>query len=168
MDSLQTHERTIVHESVRTFIKQKLPKDLAGMKVLEVGSRNVNGGTRHLTLGSDYTGIDIQDGINVDEVRDAARLPMLWGSKFDIVICTETLEHIFWWQLAIKEMVRVLRANGLLLLTTRSPGFPKHEHPEDWWRFRQRDLKRALVNDMAQVWVKSDPQFPGLLVEGWK
>jgi hypothetical protein len=45
------------------------------------------------------------------------------------------LEHAGDWRDAVTGMARILAPGGLLLLTTRSPGFPHHPHPEDHWRF---------------------------------
>jgi hypothetical protein len=54
------------------------------------------------------------------------------------------LEHCFDWQGALFQMLHVLRPDGVLVLTTRSPGFPLHDHPADHWRFGKEELKRLL------------------------
>ena len=83
-----------------------------------------------------YFGVDIRPGKGVDEVLDVARLRERFGPEvFDLVTSTEMLEHCHDWQDALYQMLSVLRPGGLLLLTTRSPGFPLHDHPADHWRF---------------------------------
>lgn len=119
----------------------------ASARMLEVGSLDVNGTVRSV-LGqavSSYYGVDIRPGPGVDEVLDVARLSERFGEQaFDLVTSTEMLEHCFDWQGALFQMLNVLRPDGLFLLTTRSPGFPLHDHPADHWRFEKEELARLL------------------------
>jgi hypothetical protein len=116
-------------------------------RMLEVGSLDVNGTVRSV-LGhavTSYYGVDIRPGPGVDEVLDVARLSERFGAEaFDLVTSTEMLEHCFDWQGALFQMLNVLRPDGVLLLTTRSPGFPLHDHPADHWRFGREELKHLL------------------------
>ncbi|MFA6525930.1 MAG: class I SAM-dependent methyltransferase [Candidatus Buchananbacteria bacterium] len=89
-------------------------------------------------------GFDHRPGINVDVVGDAHQLPFEDG-KFDIILCTEILEHLHSPQIAIKEMERVLKPGGLLLLTTRFV-FPLHDVPNDYYRYTKYGL-RFLLKD---------------------
>ena len=50
------------------------------------------------------------------------------------------LEHAEDWRAAVTGMVRILAPGGLLLLTTRSAGFPYHPHPGDHWRYSVDDM----------------------------
>ncbi len=119
----------------------------ASTRMLEVGSLDVNGTVRSV-LGhavSSYYGVDIRPGPGVDEVLDVARLSERFGAQaFDLVASTEMLEHCFDWQGALFQMMNVLGPDGVLLLTTRSPGFPLHDHPADHWRFEKQELKHLL------------------------
>jgi len=47
---------------------------------------------------------------------DMIRLPFKDG-RFDIVICSEVLEHIAGWRLAVKEGIRVLKPGGHLVIS---------------------------------------------------
>ena len=122
-------------------------------RMLEVGSLDVNGTVRAV-LGhavASYYGVDIRPGPGVDEVLDVARLSDRFGPRaFDLVTSTEMLEHCFDWQDALFQMLNVLRPGGLLLLTTRSPGFPLHDHPADHWRFGRGELT-GLLEPVATV-----------------
>jgi SAM-dependent methyltransferase len=55
-------------------------------------------------------------------------------NKYDYVICDQVLEHVENPFLAISEMNRVLKPNGLLILTTCFMNF-YHKYPIDYWRF---------------------------------
>ena len=128
-------------------------------RMLEVGSLDVNGTVRAV-LGpavASYYGVDIRPGAGVDEVLDVARLRERFGpAAFDLVTSTEMLEHCFDWQDALFQMMSVLRPGGLLLLTTRSPGFPLHDHPADHWRFDRAELVRLLAPVGAVLEVEDD------------
>lgn len=127
-------------------------------KVLEVGSRIVNGSLREV-LGQtfpNWTGIDIMEGPGVDLLLDSTRISEYFPfASFDAVISTEMLEHCHNWRRAILEMIRVLRPGGLLLLTTRSPGFELHEYPADYWRFTPADME-AIFQPVASTLALED------------
>jgi len=132
--------------------------------ILEVGSRNVNGSTRSIfeKYSNNYVGVDIFEGPGVDRIADVNNLVDIFGiEKFDIVTSTEMLEHCDDWQNAIFQMASVLRTGGMLLLTTRSPGFELHDYPADYWRFSKDDFLEifqsigdilAIEDDMTLGW----------------
>jgi len=51
----------------------------------------------------------------------------------------------------------------VLLLTTRSLGFPLHEYPGDYWRFSVLDM-RCIFAGWVDVSVLNDGQVPGVFV----
>lgn len=156
-----------MHESVLAFGRKELTEELVrGKHVLEVGSLNVNGSLRsHVeALGpASYWGIDIQEGPGVDEVLDCCQLGEL-GVRvlYDLIICTEMLEHAPDWRKAINEIKDALLPGGYLLLTTRSKGFPLHCYPEDHWRFSEEDMRQIFADFRAEV--SPDPQTHGVFV----
>ena len=101
-------------------------------RFLEIGSRNINGTPTRRT--SNYIGLDRIAGASVDIIGDGNCLPF-WSAIFDFVICAETLEHDRAPWLTAREIYRVLREEGLLIVTVPGIGFPRHEFPKDYWRF---------------------------------
>ena len=90
--------------------------------------------------------LDLRARPGIGLVADARALALA-DASFDVVLCTEVLEHIPEPQRAIDEMYRVLRPGGTLLLTTRFL-FPIHDAPHDYFRFTKyglRHLMRAFV-----------------------
>lgn len=144
---------------------------IRGRRVLEVGSRNVDGSLReHVTsLGpSAYVGVDLVAGPGVDVVGDANRLVEAFGpSSFDLVLSTEMLEHVPDWRNVVRQMKAVLRPGGRLLLTTRAPGFRVHGYPYDYWRFTPEDLRAAFA-DFTVLAVETDPADPGTFIDAEK
>jgi SAM-dependent methyltransferase len=161
-----------MHQSVLDFLRESLAEDEVRSKhVVEVGSQNVNGTPRTVILPlrpAQYIGADFAPGKGVDIVVDAAKLCSKFGeSSFDIVICTEMLEHVQDWRLPVQQMKDLLRPQGLLLVTTRSPGFKYHPYPIDVWRYTQDDA-RGIFSDMEILVLKDDPQAPGIFLKARK
>jgi SAM-dependent methyltransferase len=58
---------------------------------------------------------------------------------FDLVLCTEVIEHVPEPQEVFREAARVLRPAGILVLTTPQTN-PLHEVPHDYYRFTRYGL----------------------------
>jgi SAM-dependent methyltransferase len=135
------------------FIRSALP-DVRGKRVLEVRAFDDNGSARPFLEAqgpSHYLGVDLRPGPCVDVICDVCDLLSRFGAaSFDIVFTTEMLEHVQDWRCAIDNLKSVLCPGGQIALTTRSIGFPYHEHPGDYWRYEPEDLK-AIFQDFEYV-----------------
>ena len=90
-------------------------------------------------------------------------------AEFDIVISTEMLEHddAFW--LSMKEMGRVLRPGGLLIITARGNGFMPHGYPHDYWRFMPQSMEKLLTLakcEVIEAIEDSEHGHPGIFAMG--
>ena len=160
------------HRSVLAFVMTRISTvDIRGKNVLEVGSLDVNGSPRwiiELLEPESYIGVDMRQGPKVDLICDACNLVDTFGTEqFGVVVSTEMLEHAEDWRGAVSNMKRVLVPGGLLLITTRSPGFPLHDYPGDHWRFTAQDALEIFA-DMEELEVTVDPMAPGILVRARK
>lgn len=133
-----------VHEFVKGL-------GLAGM-TLDVGSMNINGCVR--ALFPLYCGLDMRSGANVDVVGVSNAMPFD-DKAFDNVLCLEMLEHDADPFGSVKEMRRVLKPGGTLVITTPGIGFPRHDYPCDYWRFTG-DGVRVLMDGMNEINIKED------------
>jgi len=79
-----------MHAEALAYVSAHLP--VSAVRLLEFGSRNINGSVRDVVAGVDYVGVDIFDGPGVDVVADAGMVEVGVGS-FDCVICAEVFEH---------------------------------------------------------------------------
>lgn len=116
------------------------------MRVLDVGSMDVNGSYR--TLFDDpawsYTGLDAEEGAGVDVVLPS---PYGWQAlptdTYDVVVSGQAFEHIEFPWVSILEVARVLKPGGLFCMLVPSAGY-EHRYPVDCWRYYP-DGARALA-----------------------
>ncbi|MCW5798244.1 MAG: class I SAM-dependent methyltransferase [Nitrospira sp.] len=105
-------------------------------RVLDVGC-----GTqpyRRLFLTADYTGMEL----DTQENRACKRADVFYGGhafpfdgeSFDSLVCSQVLEHVFTPGEFVRELHRVLRPGGFLLLTVPFV-WDEHEQPYDYARY---------------------------------
>jgi len=130
------------------FIEQNISEDLSDKKVLEVGSRIVSGSMRGYLESlnpKEYVGIDIVPGEGVDHILNIHDIADYFGKdKFDIVICSDTLEHIDDRDSASYNMHSVLKIGGKLIVSVPTIGTPYHGFPHDFWRYTTKDLEHVF------------------------
>lgn len=130
--------------------------------VLDVGAYDVNGTLKNKVMEFKpkmYVGVDIREGPNVDVVCDICDLEKLFlRESYNVVICTEVLEHVKDWQKAVYNLKQIVAPGGSLLITTPTIGFPYHEYPSDHWRFTLEDFKIIFIDfDLVTAWTHNDP-----------
>jgi SAM-dependent methyltransferase len=103
--------------------------------VLEVGALNVNGRARDAVAAAiggakwhDWLGVDLLEGDGVVLVGDFLTLSdrSLFDFEFEVVVCTEVLEHEECWPEVVDRMLYHLKPNGHLLITCAGNGREPH------------------------------------------
>jgi SAM-dependent methyltransferase len=117
-----------------------------GMRILEVGSREVTGESdaRQRFHKAEYIGFDYYPGRNVDIVGDAHRLSSYFpaGERFDIIYSGACFEHFAMpWVVAL-EIAKLLKVGGLVLVETHF-SYSSHERP--WHFFQFSDLALRVL-----------------------
>ena len=125
-----------MHKNVKIFcekIKSLYPQYFVSVNALDCGCLDINGNNRYLFEKSNYIGIDIIDGPNVDFVTKVHHFAV--DSIFDVVISTEMLEHDCDFDQSLNAMLRMTKPKGLLIFTAAGTGRPEHGttlcHPKD-------------------------------------
>jgi ubiquinone/menaquinone biosynthesis C-methylase UbiE len=80
---------------------------------------------RELIGCEEFIGVDLVGGPGVTRVMDAHKLEFS-DDLFDLVMCTNTLEHDSDILKTFQEGYRVLKPGGLLLVTTVDENHPEH------------------------------------------
>jgi SAM-dependent methyltransferase len=103
-------------------------------RLLDVGCGHKPYKDTYFSDATSYTGVDyLTDRSKPDVVGSALDLPFD-DESFDTVVSTEVLEHVPDPLRALREMHRVLRPSGHLILTTPMY-WPRHEIPYDYFRY---------------------------------
>ena len=82
------------------------------------------------------------DSTRADFFSDSMVLPFREGT-FDTVVSTQMLEHVRQPEIVIPEMARVLKPNGILILSAPMT-WPLHEEPHDYYRYTLHGLRHLL------------------------
>jgi SAM-dependent methyltransferase len=89
-------------------------------------------------LGTDYSAEDSRP----DVITDGTRLALA-SDRFDLVFCTQVIEHVPDPAALVRESFRVLRPDGFLVLTGPF-WWPLHEEPHDYHRFTRHGFASLL------------------------
>lgn len=106
----------------------------------------------------DIVGLDIElerlqtakllDGRVVNGAAEALPFP---SESFDLILSHEVLEHVADDRVSIREMIRVLRSGGRLVLFCPNRGYPFETHGI-YWRGKYHFGNIPLVNYLPRAW----------------
>jgi hypothetical protein len=143
--------------------KPALQHDVLG---LDIGGQDVNGTARALVSNVDgWETVDLYDP--TADFKEDARWPSrgfkrhFLSPRYDVVLCTEVLEHVRWWPLVVRTCFEACAPGGLILITAAAPPRGPHsaqgldQKPDDeWYQNVNPDELRALVEEVFQpAWV---------------
>jgi SAM-dependent methyltransferase len=94
---------------------------------------------------TEYVGVDVVDNPAADLHGPIERLPVPDGS-FDVVLCTQVLEHCLDPPQAVRELRRVVAPGGRVLASTHGVEV-YHPSPEDLWRWTHTGLERLFATN---------------------
>jgi SAM-dependent methyltransferase len=120
----------------------------SGLRVLDIGCGMKPYYPLFEPYAASYWGIDAEHGPQVDQVAVGEHLPFADGS-FDVVLCTQVLEHVQDPTLVVSEIFRVLAPEGVALASTHGV-FLYHPNPVDLWRWTIAGLERLF--ETAAPW----------------
>ncbi|MEN9390237.1 MAG: hypothetical protein RLZZ283_337 [Candidatus Parcubacteria bacterium] len=141
-----------IKKITRASLEMFLKSEASDLYTLDIGSGgSMYGYDRFFTK---RVTVDIDPARNPEIVGDIHALPFPDGT-FDRVLCVEVLEHVKDPRQAFKEMKRVLKPGGKIVLSTRFL-FPIHDAPHDYWRFTHFALQ-MLCDEAALAVERLEP-----------
>ena len=125
-----------------------------GWKVLEVGiagDPKPGGNYKQFGIGNDYQTLDVSASFNPDIVADICETN-LPGEEWDLIILSQTIEHIYDYRKAINECYRLLK-NGAYLVVDCPFYYPYHAEPqfEDYWRISPGAMVKILSGARFEI-----------------
>ena len=157
-----------MRQSIKQFVKivsETLP---ISEPIFEFGSLQVQGqedfaDMRPFFPNKEYVGCDMRAGPGVDRIVNLHNMEILSESVGTILIL-DTLEHVEDLRSALDEVYRVLKPDGIVVVTSVM-NFPIHEYPFDYWRFTPEGFKSLLKHFEHQyVDFAGDELFPHTVV----
>ena len=98
---------------------------------------------------SSYIGVDITSDSLADVLASCENLPFK-SASFDFCLFTQVYEHVSAPRQTAREVFRVLKENGILLLSTHAVA-PVHNYPADYWRWTDQGLKMMLKEYFPEI-----------------
>lgn len=120
--------KLMAHYSELHFVElvaASFPRHFRGARVLEVGSLDINGSIRKYFVDCDYVGLDVAPGTGVDIVCEGQKFDAP-DATYDVVISCEAMEHNPYWVATFKNMIRMCKPGGLVVMTCATTGRPEH------------------------------------------
>ncbi|VVB87094.1 Ubiquinone biosynthesis O-methyltransferase [uncultured archaeon] len=159
------------YKIIRQFILDSLEqsKVYAKGRLLDVGCGTKPYKEVFADIVETHIGIDYPSSISANKenknVEAYSILPYLpfKNESFDTVLATEVLEHVSEPSSAFKEINRILKKGGVLILTTPQ-SWGLHETPHDYFRYTRYGLKYlAEKNSLVVVCIKPFGGFFSLI-----
>ena len=113
-----------------------------GYRVLDVGCGPKPYYPFFAERASEYVGVDVVENPAAELLGPVEALPVP-DASFDLVLCTQVLEHCDDPAQAVRELRRVTRAGGRVLASTHGVQV-YHPSPQDYWRWTHTGLHRLF------------------------
>lgn len=114
-------------------------RDKLGDSIIDIGSFSVNGSLRDVIPVT--VGVDMQKGHGVDVVCSVSDLKDHFpDGSFDSCVSAGTLEHVQDWKGFVCNTWDVVKDGGYIVMTMASMGKGRHNYPNDYWRFTEKQV----------------------------
>jgi SAM-dependent methyltransferase len=140
-ESLQI-ERFPIIEFVRHFGLTELE---SGKEILDAGSGHLSEQYQRdeiLASGAALSTCDLNPGPGVDVVADISEMPFE-SDRFDVVLCTQVLEHVKKPAVVVAEIFRVVKPGGAAIFTAPQSS-PLHNLPWNFFNYTNLGLRLLL------------------------
>jgi SAM-dependent methyltransferase len=134
----------VVRSSLARWLEEQAA-ELAGgpsVRILDVGCGVKPYYPFFAGVVSEYIGVDIVENPAAELLGSVEALPVD-DASFDVVLCTQVLEHCDDPARAVRELRRVTRPGGRVLASTHGVQV-YHPSPVDYWRWTHEGLRRLF------------------------
>ena len=160
-----------MREPVRNYVKRIISQFKFEEPILDCGSGWEPNLYEPLFPNMKYIKQDFQDYDPpcIDVICDICDMGPIEDNSIGSVLLLESLEHIEQPQKALDEIFRVLKPNGLLVLTTVM-ALGIHRYPKDYWRFCPDGIELLMKRfKIVEFTLEGEPIFPlGIWLTGQK
>jgi len=126
-----------------------LPNQRKNRIMLDLGCGNKPYQSIFSNQYSSYIGVDINSRSLADIIASGENLPFK-DEVFDLCICILTYEHLIDPEQVTCEVCRVLKEDGLLVLTAHAVA-AVHNYPRDYWRWTDQGLRAMLSKCFSNI-----------------
>lgn len=146
LQKIRINVKQFIQDAANTF-------DEKGLKILDIAPQDYLGAKEFFSKSKIFT-LDIDPNSGADYIADICNdnSQIIPSNFFDIIICTEVLEHTLQPFNATKELYRILKPEGQVYCSTPF-NFRIHGPLPDCWRFTEHGL-RSLFSAYSSVNIK--------------
>ena len=162
LDQINLH---IIRKNVKKIIKEiSIKYDKLNYKILDIAPQD-HENSKKIFKNATLKTLDINPLSNADFIADICNdnSNLIKSNHFDLVICTEVLEHTLNPFSATQEIYRILKRGGAALISTPC-NFRIHGPLPDCWRFTEHGLNELLKKfsrvKISEKATKNRPLFP--------
>ena len=144
-----------VRAPLAAWLEQQAQEAGTGYRVLDVGCGPKPYYPFFADRAGEYVGVDVVPQPAAELVGRVEELPVEDGS-FDLVLCTQVLEHADDPARAVGELRRVTAPGGRVLASTHGVQV-YHPSPQDYWRWTYAGLERLFAENADWQSVEVSP-----------
>jgi len=136
----------LIRQNVKDFLYEISKKyDQEGNRLLDIAPQ-VHEGAKEFFVKSIISTLDIDIKSGADYIADLCNdnSKLIPSNSFDIIVCTEVLEHTLNPFRAVAEIYRMLKTKGVALITVPF-NFRIHGPLPDCWRFTEHGLRQLFI-----------------------
>lgn len=151
-----------MREPVRDYVERIISQYQFEDPVLDCGAGWEPNFYEPLFPNREYLKQDMQDYDPpcIDIICDICHMQKVKDDSIGLVLLLESLEHIAFPQKALDEVFRILKPEGLLILTTVM-ALGVHRCPKDYWRFCPDGIELLLEKfKIVDFTLEGYPSFP--------
>jgi SAM-dependent methyltransferase len=134
---------------------ERLRREGASVRILDVGCGPKPYYPFFADVAAEYIGLDVVPTPSADVVGVVEEMPLDSG-RFDLVLCTQVLEHCDEPARAVAELRRVTAPGGRVLASTHGVQV-YHPSPHDYWRWTHEGLARLFRENAEWAGLRVEP-----------